>query len=107
MASIIHHAQNLDAEGSSPLASSKLALPVNAFLADHKRQGGCGAGPLIANKRPDMSKFPSKCGACGNPDHVWSTCKAPDADVLRWTLAKRKHIVGKYAGEPPPTAHLG
>jgi hypothetical protein len=47
-----------------------------------------------------------KCGACGDPNHVWSTCKAPDADVLRWTLAKRKRIAEKYAGQPPPTAHL-
>jgi hypothetical protein len=35
-----------------------------------------------------------------------STCKALDADVLRWTLAKRKKIAEKYAGQPPPTAHL-
>jgi hypothetical protein len=43
-----------------------------------------------------------KCGACGDPNHVWSTCKAPDADVLRWTLAKRKQIAEKYAGHPHP-----
>jgi hypothetical protein len=47
-----------------------------------------------------------KCGACGDPNYVRSTCKAPDADVLRWTLAKRKQIAKKYAGQPPPTAHL-
>jgi hypothetical protein len=47
-----------------------------------------------------------KCGAGGDPNHVWSTCKAPDVDVLRWTLAKRKQIAEKYAGQPPPTAHL-
>jgi hypothetical protein len=47
-----------------------------------------------------------KCGACGDPNHVWSTCKARDADVLRLTLAKRKQIAEKYAGQPPPTAHL-
>jgi cytochrome c551/c552 len=47
-----------------------------------------------------------KCGACGDPNHDCSTCKAPDVDVLRWTLAKRKHIAEKYAGQPPPTAHL-
>jgi hypothetical protein len=46
------------------------------------------------------------CGACGDPNHVLSTCKAPDADVLRWTLAKRKQIAEKYAGQTPPTAHL-
>jgi hypothetical protein len=47
-----------------------------------------------------------KCGACGDPNHVWSTCIALAADVLRWTLAKRKQIAEKYAGQPPPTAHL-
>jgi hypothetical protein len=47
-----------------------------------------------------------KCGACGDPNHVWSTFKAHDADVPRWTLAKRKDIAEKYAGQPPPTAHL-
>jgi hypothetical protein len=47
-----------------------------------------------------------KCGACGDPNPIWSTCKAPDAYVLRWTLAKRKQIAEKYAGQPPPTAHL-
>jgi hypothetical protein len=47
-----------------------------------------------------------KCGARGDPNHVWSTCKAPYVDVLRWTLAKRKQIAEKYAGRPPPTAHL-
>jgi hypothetical protein len=39
-------------------------------------------------------------------DHVLSTCKAPDADVLRWTLAKGKQIADKYTNQPPPTAHL-
>jgi hypothetical protein len=47
-----------------------------------------------------------KCGACGDQNHAWSTCKAPDVDVLRWTLAKRKQIAEKSAGHPPPTAHL-
>jgi hypothetical protein len=47
-----------------------------------------------------------KCGECGDPNHVWSTCKAPNADVLRWTLAKRKQIAEKYAGHPPPTKHV-
>jgi hypothetical protein len=53
-----------------------------------------------------MTKFPKKYGACGDPNHVWSTCKAHDPDVLRWTLAKRKQIAEQYAGQPPPTAHI-
>jgi hypothetical protein len=59
---------------------------------------------LTADK--EKSKFAMKCGACGDPNHVWSTSKAPDADVLRWTLAKPKQNAEKYAGQPPPTAHL-
>jgi hypothetical protein len=47
-----------------------------------------------------------KCGACGDPNHVGSTCNAPYAYVLRWTLAKRKQIAEKYAGQPPLTPHL-
>jgi hypothetical protein len=61
---------------------------------------------MVASKRPDTTKFPMKCVACGDPNHVWSTYKAHDADVLRWTLAKRKQIAEKYARQSPPTAHL-
>jgi hypothetical protein len=106
MGSIIHQKQNLDVEDNVAPDSAAHGQPLNAFLADRKRQGGCGPRIWVANKRPDMSRFPMKCGACGDPNHVWSTCKAPDADVLRWTLAKRKHIAGMYVGQSPPTAHL-
>jgi hypothetical protein len=104
MSSIIHQAQNLDAYVSVQPDSPDAGHPVNAFLADRKRQGGRGIGGWTSDKK--KSKFAMKCGACGDPNHVWSTCKAPDADVLRWTLAKRKQIAEKYAGQPPPTAHL-
>jgi hypothetical protein len=104
MSSIIHQAQNLDADVSTKPDSDDLGIPVNAFLADRKRQGGRGVGCWTTDKK--KSKFVMKCGACGDPNHVWSTCKAPDADVLRWTLAKLKQIAEKCAGQPPPTAHL-
>jgi hypothetical protein len=104
MGSIIHQARNLDTDVSVKSDSADSGVPVNAFLADRKRQGGRGIGKWTADKK--KSKFSMKCGACGDPNHVWSTCKAPDADVLRWTLAKRKQIAEKYAGQPPPTAHL-
>jgi hypothetical protein len=100
MGSIIHHAQNPDADDTVTLDNVAYGIPVNAFLANRRRQGGRGLGGWVANK--SKSKFSMKCGACGDPDHVWSTCKAPDVDVLRWTMAKRKHIVEKYAGHPPP-----
>jgi hypothetical protein len=104
MGSILHQAQHLDADVSAKSDTVDSGIAVNAFLADRKRQGGRGIGGWTADKK--KSKFTMKCGACGDPNHVWSTCKAPDADVLRWTLAKRKHIAEKYAGQPPPTAHL-
>jgi hypothetical protein len=104
MSSIIHQAQNLDNDVPAKPDSADGGLPVNAFLADRKRQGGRGIGGWTSEKK--KSKFAMKCGAYGDPNHVWSTCKAPDADVLRWTLAKRKQIAEKYAGQPPPTAHL-
>jgi hypothetical protein len=104
MGSIIHQAQNLDADDSVTSDSAALGHPINAFLADRKRQGGRGLGGWAANKT--KSKFVMKCGACGDPNHAWSTCKAPDVDVLRLTMAKRKQIAEKSAGHPPPTAHL-
>jgi hypothetical protein len=104
MGSIIHLAQNLDADDTVTSDSAAIGIPVNAFLADRKRQGGRGLGGWAANK--SKFKFAMKCGACGDPNHVWSTCKAHDADVLRWTLAKRKRVAEKYAGHAPPTAHL-
>jgi hypothetical protein len=106
MGSIIHHAHNLDAEDHAPPDSDASAQLLNAFLADRKRQGGRRLGGLAATKRLCMSKLLMKCGACGDPNHVWPTCKAPDADVLRMTSAKRKQSAKKYAGHTPPTAHL-
>jgi hypothetical protein len=104
MGSIIHPAQNMDADDIVTSYSVASGHHVNAFLADLKRQGGRGLGRWTTNT--EKSKFAMKCGACGDPNHVWSTCKAPYADILHWTLAKRKHIVEKYAGQPPPTTHL-
>jgi hypothetical protein len=69
MGSIIHPAQNLDAEDN--VTSDSVAHPVNAFLADRKRICGRGLGGWAANKI--KSKFAMKCGACGDPNHVWST----------------------------------
>jgi hypothetical protein len=57
----------------------------------------------VANKRPDISLVSTKCGACGNPDHVWSICTAFDAKVLKCTLAKRKHITECRAGPNRPS----
>jgi hypothetical protein len=106
MGSIIYKAQNLNAEINVASYNAASWPPLNAFLAERKRQGSRETGNWVVNKRPDNTKFPMKCGACGDSNHVWSTCKALDGDVLRWTLAKRKHVAEKYAGQPPPTAHF-
>jgi hypothetical protein len=104
MGSIIHQAHNLDADDIVKPDITATRSPINAFLADRKRQGGRALGGWDANK--SKSKFAMKCGACGVSNHVWSTCNALDVDVFRWTMAKRKQIAEKYAGQPPPTAHL-
>jgi hypothetical protein len=83
MGSIIHQSQNLDVEEHVVSGNAFSRHHINAFLADRKRQGGRGPGKWVANKRHDKTKLPAKCGACGDPNLVWSTCKAPDADVLR------------------------
>jgi hypothetical protein len=44
MGSIIHRAQNLDGDFSVKSESDDPGHPVNAFLADRKRQGGRGIG---------------------------------------------------------------
>jgi hypothetical protein len=88
MGSILHQAQNLDAYVSNKTDTADSGTAVNAFLADRKRQGGRGIGGWTADKK--KSKFSMKCGARGDPNRVSSTCQAQDADVLRWTLAKRK-----------------
>jgi hypothetical protein len=61
--SIIHQAQNLESEDIVALYSATCGHPLNAFLSDRKRQRGRGSGNWVANKRPDMTKFPMKCGA--------------------------------------------
>jgi hypothetical protein len=60
----------MDAEDLVPPDSAASRQPLNAFLADRKRQGGRGLGGWDANKRLDKSKFPMKCSACGDPNHV-------------------------------------
>jgi hypothetical protein len=68
MSGIIHQAQNLDADVSVKLDIADAGHPVNAFVADRKRQGGRGIGGWTSDKK--KSKFAMKCGACGDPNHV-------------------------------------
>jgi hypothetical protein len=44
MGSIIHQAQNLDADDSDTSHIAALRHPINAFLPDRKRQSGRGLG---------------------------------------------------------------
>jgi hypothetical protein len=50
MGSIIHQAQNLDADDTVTHDSAASGIPVNAFLADRERQGCRGLGGWAANK---------------------------------------------------------
>jgi hypothetical protein len=68
MGSIIHQAQNPDADISTKSYCVDSEIPVNAFLADRKRQGDRGIGGWTADNK--KSKFSMKCGACGDPNHV-------------------------------------
>jgi hypothetical protein len=47
--------------------------------------------------------LPTKCTAFGSPDHIFSSCTAPDDALLRWTLAKRKLFIQKY--DAPSGSH--
>jgi hypothetical protein len=83
MGTIIHQPHDLDAEEHGVLDNAAFGHTINAFLADRKRQGDRRPCNWVANKRHDKTKFPTKCGPCGDLNHVRSTCKALDADVLR------------------------
>jgi hypothetical protein len=55
MGSIIHQAQNLDAEDNVAPNNVPAGHHVNAFLADHRRQGDRCPANWVANKRPHKS----------------------------------------------------
>jgi hypothetical protein len=105
MASILHLAHNMDMDDAPDTPAPHISPPpISAFVADgrgshngrgHPPRGSCGSRGL-----------PKKCSACGNLDHILSSCTAPDDALLRWTLAKRKMIIEKY-GAPGdfPSAH--
>jgi hypothetical protein len=40
--------------------------------------------------------LPNKCGACGSPDHIMSSCMASDEVVFKWNVARRKMIIHRY-----------
>jgi hypothetical protein len=100
--SIIYQAQTSTRGKILPQTLLLMAIPSTCFLLIAST-----SGQRVGNERLDITRFPTYCGACSDPNHVRSTFKAPnDSDVLRWTMAKRKQIAEKYAGQPPPTPHL-
>jgi hypothetical protein len=95
MASILHLAHNMDEDDVPDANALHISPPpISAFVAarrgshsgrGHPPRGPCGGRGL-----------PTKCIACGSPDHILSSSTSPDDALLRWTLAKRKVIIHKY-----------
>jgi hypothetical protein len=88
MASILHPAQNMDEEVSTPgLPAPDMSPPhISAFVVagrgsnisrGHSPRGPRGGRGLL-----------NKCSACGSMDHIMSSCSAPDDALLKWTLAE-------------------
>jgi hypothetical protein len=95
MANILHLAQNMD-EKDAPDATSPHTSPppISAFVAaDRGSHSGRGRPPRVPR---GGRVLPTKCTACGSPDHILSSSTAPDDALLRLTLAKRKLIIQKY-----------
>jgi hypothetical protein len=95
MASILHFAHNMD-EDDAPAATAPHTSPppISASVAAGRgSHSGRGHPPRVPR---GGRVLPTKCTACGSPDHILSYCTAPDDALLRWTLAKRKLIIQKY-----------
>jgi hypothetical protein len=96
MAVILHMAQNMDEEVTAPgmPAPYTSAPPISAFVAASR--GSNSERGLIQRGTRGGRGLPSKCSACGSPNHFMSSCTTSDDALLKWTLAKRKMIVQKY-----------
>jgi hypothetical protein len=108
MAIILHLAHNMDEDDAPDATAPHISPPpISAFVgADRGSHSGRGHPP----RGPRGGRgLPTKCSACGSPDHILSSCTAPDDAVMRWTLAKRKMIIKKYgapSGSHPAHAAL-
>jgi hypothetical protein len=86
----------MDEEVTAPglPAHDTSAPPISAFVAVG-RGSNSGRGHIPRGTRGGRG-LPNKCSACGNLNHIMTSCKASDGAFLKWTLAKRKMIVQKY-----------
>ena len=93
MANILHFAHNMDDDPAPdtpvPVASPP---PISAFVVVSR---GSHSGRGQPHRYPRGSR-PNKCGVCGSLNHLMSANTAPDDDILKWNLAKRKMTVHKY-----------
>jgi hypothetical protein len=96
MRSILHLARNMDENSGAPSmpARDTSPPPISAFVVVG-RGSHSGRGHNPRGSRGGRG-LPNKCSACGNLDHIMSSCAASDDALLKWTLAKRKMIIHKY-----------
>jgi hypothetical protein len=95
MASILHLAHNMDEDDAPDAPAPHISPPpISAFVVIG-RGSHSGRGHLPRVPRGGRG-LPTKCTACGSPDHILSSRTSPDDALLRWTLAKRKMIIQKY-----------
>jgi hypothetical protein len=96
MANILHLAQNMDEDVTTPgmPAPNDPAPPISAFVAVG-RGSNTGRGHIPRGTRGGRG-LPNKCSACGSLNHIMSSCTTSDDALLKWTLAKRKMIIQKY-----------
>jgi hypothetical protein len=95
MASILHLAHNMEEHDAPDAIAPHISPPpISAFVVAgrglHSGRGHPPRGPRGGRG------LPTKCSACGSPDHILSSCTTPEDALLRWTLAKRKIIIQKY-----------
>jgi hypothetical protein len=95
IASILHLAHDMDEDDAPDTTAHNISPPpISAFVADG-RGSHSGRGHPPRDLRGGRG-LPNKCSACGNLDHIMSSCTAPDDALMRWTIAKRKMIIEKY-----------
>jgi hypothetical protein len=94
MASILHLTVNMDEEDAPDTPPPHILPPLISAFVDASRGSQSGRGHPPRGPRGGRG-LPNKCSACGNMDHILSSCTAPDDALLRWTLAKRKITIQK------------
>ena len=92
MINILHLAQNMEEElpGPNMVAPPIPASPIFAFVAAGRGSRGERGHPTHGGR--GGLGLPNKCGACGSPDHIMSSCMASDEAMFKWTVAKQRKM---------------